>query len=166
MNIRIFPLILVTMVLLGAGTLASAQYGGEAMPPAPDFSPSPPSPGSDAFNQGVEAFKYKRYDKALEYFQQALKKDKNNPDIMVRIASTQVEMGLYEEAIDNYRKALKLKPIFPKGRELLGEAYIRAAVREMDVLQSYGVQGQDQLQNLNLYFTNTYENLIKCKVCP
>ncbi len=166
MNIKIVSLSLATMLFLGTGMLAQAQYGDGPPPPAADFSSPEPSAGTTIYNQGIQAFKYKSYDKALGYFKRALKNDKNNPDILVMVANTQVELGLYDEAIDNYRKALKIKPVFPKGRELLGEAYIRAAVQEMDTLKSYGTSGQDQLQQLNLYFTNTYENLIKCKVCP
>jgi len=104
-------------------------------------------------------------DKALGYFKQALRQDKNNADTLAMIGYTQVKLGKPDDAIASLKAALKIQPRSAKAREFLGEAYIRAAVQEMDVLNSYGDGGQDQLQKLNKYFTITYENLVKCKVC-
>lgn len=165
MNKKILIVILMTALVWTLGTVAFAQYGEGLM------APSSGNPGygyrkdKSVYNLGVNALNSNDYTKALEYFQQALKQDKNNVDAMIMIGYTQVRLGNPDEAIASLKAALKTQPRSAKARQYLGEAYIRAAVQEMDILHSYGDAGQDQLQKLGVYFTTTYEKLVKCKYC-
>jgi tetratricopeptide (TPR) repeat protein len=97
------------------------------------------------YDQGVEAGKGGDYEKAADLFQQALKADPNNPDILNMLAHAQRKSGLLDDAILNYWKALKIRPNFPEAREYLGEAYLQGVLKEMDLLGSYGDSGKDQL---------------------
>lgn len=162
MNKKIMTSIVINAVLLTIGTVAYAQYGEGMMAPTYD---NTGSQSSSQYNMGVSALNNKDYNQALEYFKQALKQDKNNADTMIMIGYTQVNLGNPDDAIASLKAALQIQPRSAKAREFLGEAYIRAAVQEMDTLNSYGDLGQEHLQKLGVYFTTTYENLVKCKFC-
>lgn len=64
------------------------------------------------------------------------------------LAHTQLKLGMIEESLENYKKALKLRPRFPEAREYLGEAYIQAALRELETLKSYGTEAAEQSEDL------------------
>ena len=64
------------------------------------------------------------------------------------LAFSQRKLGKFDDAFANYSKALKLRPRFPEAREYLGEAHIQAALREIETLKSYGVDGKEQLGDL------------------
>ncbi|MDD5692605.1 MAG: tetratricopeptide repeat protein, partial [Candidatus Omnitrophica bacterium] len=53
-----------------------------------------------------------------------------------------------DESLETYKKALELRPRFPEAREYLGEAYIKAALREIKTLKGYGVDGEENLEDL------------------
>lgn len=100
------------------------------------------------YDKGMQADKSGDYQNALNYFQQALRKDRNNPDIVNMIAHSERNLGMINEAIDDYWKALKLRPRFPEAREYMGEAYIQAILKELDTLKSYGADGEEQRNQL------------------
>ncbi|MDD5691764.1 MAG: tetratricopeptide repeat protein, partial [Candidatus Omnitrophica bacterium] len=87
------------------------------------------------YDRGVEATNGGNFNGALSYFQQALAEDKDNPDILNMIAHTQLKLGQIDESLETYKKALELRPRFPEAREYLGEAYIKAALREIKTLK-------------------------------
>ncbi|MBF0485369.1 MAG: tetratricopeptide repeat protein [Candidatus Omnitrophica bacterium] len=100
------------------------------------------------YDQGMAANNSGDYQKAKKLFEQALSRDKNNPDIFNMLAHTQLKLGMIDESLNNYRKALALRPHFPEAREYLGETYIQAAMREIETLKSYGANGAEQLEDL------------------
>ncbi|MDD5491488.1 MAG: tetratricopeptide repeat protein [bacterium] len=166
MNKKMMIVILTGAVLCIISTVSLAQYGeGLTVPTSENPDYQPPSKEISIYNLGINALSNNDYDQALEYFMKALKQDKNNADAMIMIGYTQIQLANPDDAIANLQAALKIQPRSAKARQYLGEAYIRAAVQEMDILNSYGEDGQDQLQDLGVYFTTTYENLIKCKYC-
>ena len=61
-------------------------------------------------------------------------------------------MGQVDEALGTYGEALKERPRFPQAREYLGEAYLQAALREMEILRSYGPLGAKELRDLEKAF--------------
>ncbi len=127
-----------TAAVYAAGTDSSSWGGSE---PQKKISVS-------AYDQGVEAHKSGDYQKARTLFDQALKTDKDNPDILNMLAHTQLKLGMIDESLENYKKALKLRPKFPEAREYLGEAYIQAALREIETLKSYGMEAVEELDDL------------------
>jgi hypothetical protein len=66
--------------------------------------------------------------------------------VLNMLAHSQRMLGMIDDAIENYKKALSLRPIFPQAREYLGEAYIQAALREIEILKNYGSSG-DEFRN-------------------
>jgi len=111
------------------------------------------------YDQGVAAGKNNDFKKAVNLFEKALKKDKNNPDTLNMLAHAQRKTGLIDKALENYKRALDLRPNFPEAREYLGEAYIQAALRELDTLKSYGKSGEEQAEDLTKDFVEGAENL-------
>jgi tetratricopeptide (TPR) repeat protein len=100
------------------------------------------------YDQGMEANKNGDYQKARTLFEQALSVNSNNPDILNMLAHTQLKVGLIDDSLENYKKALQLRPRFPEAREYLGETYIQAALRELATLKSYGKDGAEQEEDL------------------
>ncbi len=96
------------------------------------------------YDKGVAADKAGDFNAALQYFQQANDMDRNNPEILNMLAHTQRKLGFMDEALENYWKALKIKPDFPEAREYMGEAYIIAALQQIDKLKNYGKTGDEQ----------------------
>lgn len=117
------------------------------------------NPAVPLYDQGVEATKNNDFKKALALFERALREDRNNPDILNMLAHTQLKLNMVDESLENYKKALKLRPKFPEAREYLGEAYIQAVLREIKILESYGSQAGENLEDLKKAFKDAAENL-------
>jgi tetratricopeptide (TPR) repeat protein len=100
------------------------------------------------YDQGVAAHKNNEFQGAKSLFEQALQEDPNNPDILNMLAHCQLKLGMVDESLETYKKALVIRPNFPEAREYLGEAYIQAALREIGTLKSYGSEGAEQLEDL------------------
>jgi tetratricopeptide (TPR) repeat protein len=100
------------------------------------------------YDQGLSASQANDFQKALPLFEQALRNDPNNPDILNMLAHSQRKIGLIDESLANYKKALELRPNFPEAHEYLGEAYIEAALRELEVLKSDGGNAKEQVEDL------------------
>ena len=111
------------------------------------------------YNQGVTAGKNNDFQAALTFFEGALSEDNNNPDIINMLAHTQRKLGMIDEALANYKKALELRPRFPEAREYLGEAYVQAALREIETLKSYGSEANENLDDLTKDFKEAAETL-------
>lgn len=113
------------------------------------------------YQKGIEATNNGDFDKAIDYFRQVLQLKADDADALNMLAHAQRKTGKIDEALDNYKKALQIQPNFPQAREYLGEAYIQAALREMDTLKGEGQDGQDQLQLLQMAFKDAASNLDK-----
>jgi tetratricopeptide (TPR) repeat protein len=100
------------------------------------------------YEKGVAAVKAQKYAEALPLFEKADQLDKDNPDTLNMLAYTQRKLGKIDIAIENYQRALKLRPNFPQAREYLGEAYLQAAMRELQALKSGGAEGQKEAEVL------------------
>jgi len=111
------------------------------------------------YDQGVKASEAGDFQDALTLFQQALQEDPNNADTLNMLAHTQRKLGMLDEALSNYKKALELRPKFPEAREYLGETYIDAAMAQAETLKSYGPDGQEQLEDLSKEFKEAAKKL-------
>lgn len=116
-------------------------------------------PAASLYDQGMEASKNNDFQKARTLFEQALQEDRNNPDIINGLAHAQRKLGLIDESLENYKKALALRPKFPEAREYLGEAYIQAALREIRALKDYGSEGDESREDLTKAFKEAAANL-------
>jgi tetratricopeptide (TPR) repeat protein len=123
------------------GSGPSSNWGAEDRKAAPETAMA-------LFDKGVALDKTGDNQGALDCFKQALKKDKKNPDILNMLAHSERKLGLLNESIDDYWKALKLRPRFPQAREYMGEAYIQAALKELETLKSYGADSEEEYNDL------------------
>lgn len=125
------------------------MYANETSPEAMEANNTAASKAAvSLYDQGLAASQDNDFQKALPLFEQALREDPNNPDILNMLAHTQRKIGLIDEALANYKKALELRPKFPEAREYLGEAYVQAAMREVETLKNYGSDGKEELEDL------------------
>ena len=72
----------------------------------------------------------------------------NDPDILNMLAYTQRKTGELDRAIDNYKRALDLRPDFPQAREYLGEAYLQAALAQLKWLDDKGTGAERERDQL------------------
>lgn len=137
------------MALLWASMMAQAWNARASdTPPAQMEQNTQNKAAVSLYDQGVAASQGNDFQKALPLFEQALQNDPNNPDVLNMLAHTQRKLGRLDEALDNYKKALSLRPHFPEAREYLAEAYIDAAMREADTLKGYDADGKEQLEDI------------------
>jgi tetratricopeptide (TPR) repeat protein len=94
----------------------------------------------------VAADKAGDYKAALGFFQDANQLDVRIADVLNMLAHSQRMLGMIDNAIANYKKALSLRPISPQAREYLGAACIQAALHEIEILKNYGSSG-DEFRN-------------------
>lgn len=138
-----------TLVLIAGNVLAAGQKEPEI---ASDDVEALYAEGKKAADMGD-------YGKALGYFEKAHDADADNPDVLNMLAYSQRKTGEIDQAIANYQRALELKPRFPEAREYLGEAYIQAALREIETLKSYGAEAEHELEELVEAFKEAAEGL-------
>jgi Flp pilus assembly protein TadD len=100
------------------------------------------------FKLGRAAVEANDYAHALEIFEKAHEAAPENPDVLNMLAYSQRKNGHLDQAIETYHAALKLRPDFPEAREYLGEAYVQAALREIETLKSYGEAGKEEREDL------------------
>lgn len=111
------------------------------------------------YDKGVEADKAGNDKVALDHFQAAYNLDKRNPDIINMLAHSKRKLGRLNDAILDYWTALSLRPRFPEAREYMGEAYIQAALKEIETLKSYGKDGEEQREELVAKFKKAAADL-------
>ncbi len=111
------------------------------------------------YEKGLTAVEAEEYQEAAKFFELAMRKDRKNPDILNMLAYSRRKLGQIDEALELYHKALKRRPRFPEAREYLGEAYLQAALREIDTLRGYGAEGAEALEELIEAFKHAASNL-------
>jgi len=111
------------------------------------------------YDEGKKLADAKNYYAALRIYEKANLKYPNDPDILNMLAYSQRKTGSIDEAITNYKKALRLKSHFPEAREYLAEAYIQAAVAEIRTLRSYGSNAIHELEDVIKEFRDAARNL-------
>src|SRR5580704_7888930 len=104
---------LVLMVIFSAG-MAGFSYADETPTAAMENNTKTAKPSEvSLYDQGIAANQANDFQKALPLFEQALRADPDNPDILNMLAHTQRKIGLLDESLANYKKALDLRPNFP-----------------------------------------------------
>jgi tetratricopeptide (TPR) repeat protein len=115
---------------LAAGGGGAADDGGAAKP--------------EAYQTGMKLVSEGKLEEARKAFSTANRELRNDPDILNMLAYTQRKTGNLDLAIENYRKALRLRPDFPDAREYLGEAYLQAALEQLEALSESGPKAEEQ----------------------
>lgn len=122
-----------------------------AVPSSPSREKSSEAPKDDKealYEQGVDLAKSEEYAEARKIFERLAVEQPRDPEVLNMLAFTQRKTGDIDTAIDNYRKALAIRPKFPQAREYLAEAFLQAALREAETLHGYGGDGEEELGTL------------------
>ncbi len=137
-----------------AVTFAAAALHASGSSPEPKSTPAPAAQApaeksdTDLFAKGSEYAKNEQFSEARKIFEELAVQQPKNPDVLNMLAYTQRKTGDIDEALSNYKQALKLRPKFPQAHEYMGEAYLQAALREAETLKSYGSSGNEELTKL------------------
>lgn len=101
-----------------------------------------------AYAEGLELVDAGRFVEARKAFERAVRSSPKDPDVLNMLAYSQRKSGRLDQAIETYRKAIKLRPRFPQAREYLAEAYLQASLRELATLRSYGASASSETAQL------------------
>lgn len=131
------------------GTLFTIGFA-LAVPSSPRQEPSGASKNAqvDSYERGVELAEAEEWAEARKIFEQLDVEKPRDPDVLNMLAYTQRKTGDLDTAIENYRRALEIRPKFPQAREYLAEAFLQAALREAEMLRSYEADGKEELGEL------------------
>jgi len=117
-------------------------------PPREDAGEASKDEAETLYEQGVDLAKSEEYAEARKIFERLAVERPRDPEVLNMLAFTQRKTGEIDTAIDNYRKALAIRPKFPQAREYLAEAFLQAALREAETLHGYGGDGEEELGTL------------------
>jgi peptidoglycan/xylan/chitin deacetylase (PgdA/CDA1 family)/tetratricopeptide (TPR) repeat protein len=112
--------------------LAQVTRSGGA-PAAPAIAPpakKPPTPGYLLDSQGLELYREKKYDEALQKFQAAVALRPDDPVILNNLGFLYYVTGRYDEAVQNLEKTLALDPRRKEAHENLADTYLKMGRRE------------------------------------
>lgn len=109
--------VLAAAILMAAPAYAAGSYGGGTMnlPPRSD----------DEFRQGLRLLKRERYEEAIPYLQEALRKKPRSADIRNYLGYAHRKLGNNEVSLAYYMSALEIDPDHRDAREYLGELYLQ-----------------------------------------
>ena len=99
----------------------------------------------DTIEAALKFFKEQNFQKALEYFEKALKKDSQNYNILNNIGLCQYNLGNFDKACKFYKKALNIENNLPQTVINLSDCYIKMnrVLDAIDVLQNFVYQYPD-----------------------
>jgi len=137
-----------SVVLLAAAALHASGSGPAPQENRPQTATQAESQAAKPYDRGMDLAHDEKFAEARAIFEQLAVEDPDNAEVLNMLAYTQRKTGDLDVAIENYNRALKLKPKFPQAREYLGEAYLQAALREAKTLEGYGGSGRDELRKL------------------
>ena len=131
-------LLLPTSAAVAAALLLAAGAWSAGSPQRAKRDDKPPA----EYTKGVEYVEAGDFEAARRELERAARKAPRDPDVLNMLAYSQRKSGQLDRAIVTYKKALKVRPRFPQAREYLAEAYLQAALRELDTLEGYGDEGR------------------------
>ncbi|MGD1041551.1 MAG: tetratricopeptide repeat protein [Sedimentisphaerales bacterium] len=91
---------------------------------------------NELFNKGLKESWQGNHVVALAYFQKGAEKNPQNPYWWVDIGYCYSELGRYQDAIEAYKQAIRIKPDFAGAHYNLGVAYGKLG-RYQDAIESY-----------------------------
>jgi tetratricopeptide (TPR) repeat protein len=124
--VKVFGATLLTVLLT---TSPACDRSGDSAPVT--------SSDQESINNGLEAFKRGQYDKAIEFYQEALKSQPSLPRVhnLIGMAyrfqfNKQNEPALKEKEITSFRKAVELDPKYVVARINLGSSLYYSGVKD------------------------------------
>ncbi|HUB80691.1 MAG TPA: polysaccharide deacetylase family protein [Bryobacteraceae bacterium] len=113
--------------------LTQANRSGEAAPPPPApaaIARKPLTPAYELDRQGLELFRQKKYDEALQKFQGAAELRPNDPVILNNLGFLDYTVGRYDDALTNLQKTLALDPKRKEAHENLADTFFKMGRKE------------------------------------
>lgn len=134
------------LLMLSSAAWAASSGGGSSSSSssAAEGGSGKQNEAQQMYDRGMQLVKEGDFHGALQRFQGAHKKDRNNAEYLNMVAYTQRKVGNLEDAFDTYERVLGMKPNFPQAREYLGEAHLQALLLQIDVLRGYGDDGRKE----------------------
>jgi tetratricopeptide (TPR) repeat protein len=109
--------------------LALVTRSGGTPPPSPAASPPKgKTKASQAHNldkQGLQLYREKKYDEALEKFQGAVALKPDDPALLNNLGFIYYVLGRYDEAVTHLQRTLDIDPKRKEAYENLGDAYLK-----------------------------------------
>ena len=136
------------LAALAFGLLLAITYVPTLQAAGTESKSEPKTTAESLYNDGVALAEQGDFAKAREKFQQAYDQDDADPEIVNMLAFTMRKTGDLDGAFAMYEKALSLRDRFPQAREYLGEAHLQAALQQVEILRSYGSDGEQELDSL------------------
>jgi tetratricopeptide (TPR) repeat protein len=118
-----------------AETARLAQVTRSAGVPPPSSAARPPkgktkaNQANDLDKQGLQLYREKKYDEALEKFQAAVALKPGDPVLLNNLSYTCYLLGRYDDAVTNLLKTLEIDPQRKEVHENLGDAYLKMGKR-------------------------------------
>jgi peptidoglycan/xylan/chitin deacetylase (PgdA/CDA1 family)/tetratricopeptide (TPR) repeat protein len=112
---------------------------GTAPAPAPVAAAivrKPLTPAYDLDRQGLELYRQKKYDEALQKFQSAVALRPGDPVILNNLGFLYYSVGRYDDAVTNLQKTLALDPKRKEAHENLADTYLKMG-RRADAKSEY-----------------------------
>jgi tetratricopeptide (TPR) repeat protein len=81
------------------------------------------APADSLYNKGLTLVWVGDYEKALPYFEEAVKKDTSYAEAYFYIGYCNSELGRYNEAVEAFKQAIRIKPDLAGAHSLLGWTY-------------------------------------------
>ena len=111
-----------------------AQVNRSGAPPATPPATAPPAkkkptPGYELDSQGLELYREKKYDEALQKFQAAAALRPDDPVILNNLGFLYYVTGHYDQAVQNLLKTLTLDPKRKEAHENLADTYLKMGRR-------------------------------------
>lgn len=118
-----------TVVSASGDTLLSYTHPKPANPPLPDPVPRDPKPADvksvdELFTVGDRVEKFREVEKALEYYEEALRRDPGDIRVNTALGLIDLKNGKFEEALSRFEKSLERDPAFYKAWYYKGMAQL------------------------------------------
>ena len=115
------------LTLAGAAVVAPLPVAAEPSTPAVESRRQTPAEetAQSEYNRGVRARVAKDWPTAVGAFRRAVDLSPDNADAWNELGYALRNVGRYQDSLDAYDVALRLRPNFPEALEYLGEAYVK-----------------------------------------
>ncbi len=114
---RVAPLWIVTLLVLGVSAPAVLSLPSQQTPTESEQAQS-------AFHKGYRHQKAKRYQEAIEAYEESLQHDPQQAEALNNLGFCYKSLKRYQKAIGYYQEALSINPQLAEAHEYLGEAYL------------------------------------------
>ncbi len=114
--------------------------------------PSAQAPARDAFKEGYQHQKAKRFKEAICSYEESIREDPQQAEALNNLGFCYKNLKEYDKAIGYYQRALAINPKLAEAHEYLGEAYLglgklELATQEYETLRTLNPQEARELKD-------------------